>query len=723
MIKLYKDKGQLGRVQALTQSKRSLKLRILVPFKGVLQPRFGEFLLVRTSDDRAVVLRIDSCEPAGTLTSNSGEEYQVALVVRNAPLSDNIREEHLWYVYEGYILGAIDSDSELTFTPGLRTSPHVGAQVWRASDEVLNFLANIGTKESDPVIGRLSLGSEIAFLSDDKSSVPVRFDLTRLISKRTFVFSRAGYGKSNFVKLLITRLREQLVSSEHKCGILVFDPEGEYAFSTKAGLPGFADLQPFTNGLVVFTNRTIRTEFYQRFVGGNIKIDLRVLDPREVAEILFPTVSSDPQWKNIMTAFAGRNQRWWRHLIDQVHSNETIDFDYYKERINQLSSYGANSFMAFLRRLQHTVHQLHSPESSLLDKMVYHLKMGSVVVVDISILSDAIAGHIIELCLKKVFEYNQMKFMAEEDGNMITTVVVVEEAQNSLGTASMDETSPIVRWAKEGRKYNLGGIYITQQPSALAKELLSQGDNYFAMHLINHADLDSLNKVNAHFAEDVLTYLLNEPIKGNAYFWSAPYQPYVLNVQIDQFENGVVRLTDDQKAQILAKGDSAFATEEYAVKEKAARQEFAKQLRLGRGLYSVEDGENLLATYTKGRKALAIHPFFARQLLGEVLRGFKGLDDLLETSEDGARVATESLTLQMLNSLGWILDPRLAFLKHYGGKKAGWTDYMLLLDKENVKLDKDPGGVVIPEVKEVESANQSQSSEPTTPRRGRPRRK
>jgi len=78
--------------------------------------------------------------------------------------------------------------------------------------------------------------------------------------------------------------------------------------------------------------------------------------------------------------------------------------------------------------------------------------------------------------------------------------------------------------------------------------------------------------------------------------------------------------------------------------------------------------------------------------------------------------------LQLLNSLGWILDPRLVFLKHYGGKKAGWTDYMLLLDRENVKLEKDPGGVVIPEPKEEELAAEPQFSRHTPRRRGRPRR-
>lgn len=695
MINLFQK--EVGRVQGLTHQNRMINLSIVVPFKNIIQPKFGEFLLVKESDLKGVVLRVISCIPAGSLKSSSGDEYQVALSVRSTDLSDTLRDDHLWYVYSVMVLGAIQiKDNQLSYSPGIRNVPHLGFSVCRPSDDALNYLANIDTSDTDPLIGELSIGSELSYFSDGKSTVPVHFDLKRLISKRTFVFSRAGYGKSNFVKLLITRLREQVIKEHTKCGILIFDPEGEYAFKTKAGLPGFGDLEPFVDGLVVFTNRKINDPYYKNFIGGTIKIDLRILDPREVADILFPSSTAEAQWKNIMMALGGKNKNFWRAMIDEISYGGSPDFEEYKSKIQALDSFGANSFNAFVRRLQKTVLQLHSSESTLLDQVTYHLKQGSVVIIDISILSDVIAGHIIELTLKKIFEYNQEKFMAETEGDMITTVIVVEEAQNSLGSTRSDDQSPVVRWAKEGRKYNLGGIYITQQPSALAKELLSQGDNYFAMHLINHLDLDTLQKVNAHFSEDILTYLMGEPIRGNAYFWSAPYQPYVINVKIDQYENRVKVLSDEEKAKYLnGENEKKFASVEFKEKEKIVAQEFIKRIREGYGLYTVADSEGVLNEFTKGKKALAIKPFYAREVLGGILRDFEAFKDLL-TLEDSKEVAPEQYVIALFDEMQLLIDKRFVRMKQYGGKKGGVVDYFLLLSSENLKIEHKLPNAVIP---------------------------
>jgi hypothetical protein len=100
-----------------------------------------------------------------------------------------------------------------------------------------------------------------------------------------------------------------------------------------------------------------------------------------------------------------------------------------------------------------------------------------------------------------------------------------------------------VTWVKEGRKYQLGAILVTQQPGSIAPEFLSQGDNFFAFHLLSVGDLKALQAHNAHYSDDVLGSILNEPIKGNAYMWSAPDQPFVLPVKVGNFETWADSLT------------------------------------------------------------------------------------------------------------------------------------------------------------------------------------
>jgi hypothetical protein len=113
-------------------------------------------------------------------------------------------------------------------------------------------------------------------------------------------------------------------------------------------------------------------------------------------------------------------------------------------------------------------------------------------------------------------------------------VAIIEEAQSVLG-GSLDDSSPFVEWVKEGRKYDLGAVLVTQQPGSMASELLSQADNWFCFHLLSEVDARTLGKHNAHFSDDILAHLIGEPIPGNCYMWSAPHQPFVLPVRIRDF--------------------------------------------------------------------------------------------------------------------------------------------------------------------------------------------
>jgi hypothetical protein len=107
--------------------------------------------------------------------------------------------------------------------------------------------------------------------------------------------------------------------------------------------------------------------------------------------------------------------------------------------------------------------------------------------------------------------------------------------QSVLGR-QLEESSPFVEWVKEGRKYDLGAILITQQPGSMAPEILSQADNWFCFHLLSEGDAGTLGKYNAHFSDDVLAHLIAEPIPGNCFMWSAPHQPFVLPVRVRNFE-------------------------------------------------------------------------------------------------------------------------------------------------------------------------------------------
>jgi hypothetical protein len=171
-------------------------------------------------------------------------------------------------------------------------------------------------------------------------------------------------------------------------------------------------------------------------------------------------------------------------------------------------------------------------------------------VVDISQMRGSQGLQLAGVILGDIFEHNQNQF-TEADPKSIPTIAVIEEAQSVLGGSSQSEDGPFVSWVKEGRKYDLGALLITQQPGSLPQELLSQGDNFFVFHLLSQGDLISLKKANAHFSEDLLATLLNEPLVGNGVYWSsAPgtdrhSRPYPVSVRVLSFEDSYAMADPD----------------------------------------------------------------------------------------------------------------------------------------------------------------------------------
>jgi hypothetical protein len=163
------------------------------------------------------------------------------------------------------------------------------------------------------------------------------------------------------------------------------------------------------------------------------------------------------------------------------------------------------------------------------------LRHNRVVIVDISLLGGEDSLATTGMLMRRIF-HNNVRHLTDVAGQTVRCLAVLEEAQTMLGDRVLDDRNVFVRWVKEGRKYGLGCILVTQQPSSISSQIISQGDNFFAMHLLNENDLQTLKKHNAYFSDEILGFLRGEPIPGNCYFWSAPNQPFVLPARVRNFE-------------------------------------------------------------------------------------------------------------------------------------------------------------------------------------------
>ena len=125
--------------------------------------------------------------------------------------------------------------------------------------------------------------------------VSIKFPVQSLVSRRSFIFARAGFGKSNLNKLLFSKLYEQTPTvtkrgnREIPVGTIIFDPDGEYFWPDDKGRPGLCDVPVLQDKLVVFTPRKAPSPFYSSFVAGDIKLDIRRLSPSDVISIALVT--------------------------------------------------------------------------------------------------------------------------------------------------------------------------------------------------------------------------------------------------------------------------------------------------------------------------------------------------------------------------------------------------------------------------------------------------
>jgi hypothetical protein len=561
-VKLFDPGNVVGVFRGFSDSGMEFHADLVLPYREELQsiPMHGQFVLVQlTREDEAVLGRITSVAAEGRLVSPIGEDYAIRAVRDDRPIPDELRDQYLKYRVDIRVLGVERvAGDRLIFVPSHRRLPHVGAKVALCSDEVLADVANaVDAGPSAAEIGFLAFG-EFVYAGDDpragaedwmvtlQPAILPKFQVAQLVSRRSFVFARAGFGKSNLIKLLFSRLyaTDPALPSGGRTsagvGTVIFDPDGEYFWPDAHGRPGLCDVPSLAERLVVFTGQRAPSPAYQSFVVDKVKLDIRQLSAQRVLGIALPADRQDQQ--NVTKLKSLGTERWTR-LVDLIAAHR---YDVDPAEIRRICGIKpANEEQqtnAIIGNMVRVVDALHDPSSQMLRALKTALSDGKLCVVDISQLRGQRGLQLASIILAEIFSHNQREFTKAKP-EIVPCIAVVEEAQTVLApSATSAEDSPFVSWVKEGRKYGLGAVLVTQQPGSIPPELLSQGDNFFVFHLLSAGDLAALKRANAHFSDDLLATLLNEPLVGHGVFWSsAPgtdrsARPYPLPVRVLSFE-------------------------------------------------------------------------------------------------------------------------------------------------------------------------------------------
>jgi hypothetical protein len=448
-------------------------------------------------------------------------------------LSERDKQKMFSYTYKVRILGTFtDTGTSITFTTAVRKLPTVSYHARHLTKREVDFILN-DKNRGGAELGYLCIGEDV-----QKEKGAILFDVQKLRSSRTMVLAQSGYGKTNLVKTMLYH-----IVGDTSYGKLIFDLNGEYAFRSKKTY-GLADLneQKIRDNLVVYTDKKIPEAYQRRFIsGGRVAINMR--QHLAVADILNFGAGFSEVMKSFLLYLDENQVGAFITNIDQyvadpqrLHKDFSDFFGEIKKAGEEISA--KKTILAIRKRIRHLIDEgnLHQTASELVDQTFTYLKQGKTVIIDLSLKDNLDASIISSILIRELFERNKEHYTSDDQTKVIEAIALVEEAQNVLSEEFVrSNTNPFVRLAKEGRKFGLGLVAITQRPSAISEEIRTQAENFFAFHMGNSDDIRALVKSNVNYDGVISQFVQSETIKGNCYMVSAD-QAFALPVRINEFE-------------------------------------------------------------------------------------------------------------------------------------------------------------------------------------------
>jgi len=420
---------------------------------------------------------------------------------------------------------------ETTFERGISQYPAVNDQVHLVVEEDLARI--YGTIDSGQVtVGRLS-GAE---------SIPVRIDLDKLVTRHSAVLGSTGAGKSTAVTSLLRSISigQAGQPSFPNARILLIDIHGEYGRAlgsvakvfrvnplegeSKLYIPYWAldlnDLLPFLLGK---TDEKAMTAIYDRILEKKSNV---------VTAKNYPGADLHSLTAESPVPFSLK--QLWLELIDpeiktwlentQINSAITASGNagtltppsYPLPGMGGASPFVNKTGVLSIRR------QLDLLRSRLLDRQFdFLLRPGAwepnldgipekdlpelledwighdkpITVLDLSGVPSLVLMRLIGAILNITYEALFWARERPEGGRERPLLVVMEEAHRYLGKDSSSAARDAVqRIVKEGRKFGIGAMIVSQRPSEIDDTILSQCGTFFALRLSNPIDR---NKVQA----------------------------------------------------------------------------------------------------------------------------------------------------------------------------------------------------------------------------------
>ncbi|MBN2014659.1 MAG: ATP-binding protein [Candidatus Altiarchaeota archaeon] len=353
-----------------------------------------------------------------------------------------------------------------------------GSSVYLADDDIVKRILRQEEKKA-ACVGTLST----------RESVPVYISVNDLISRHCAILAMTGSGKSYTVGVVIEELLKK------KGAVVVFDPHGEYkgismgnAKTKVYGVKGDSKIKIETSSLrsIDFINLvpdlteaqrdlidaviTLARKFYDRYDLNIIKDVMGLIyDAKEGRDILAENISEGDI----------------KELSKRV-GLTTIGSTIRKiERLNRLAIF------------------------ELKGTPIEDIVAGNqLTVIDLSDADERLSETIIAAITRRIFEARKAYVKDGEGRFDVPAFLIVEEAHNFAPRTSEDRKilsrSILKKIAREGRKFGVGLCIVSQRPSRLDADVLSQCNTQIILKIVNPADQEYIRQSVESVTEDIV---------------------------------------------------------------------------------------------------------------------------------------------------------------------------------------------------------------------------
>ena len=367
-----------------------------------------------------------------------------------------------------------------------KSLPTQFSRVVSPAPEDFAFLAG---RMGDLPIGRLRSGETVV---DFSVGVP-----GRSLASHVGIFATTGMGKSNLLQVISAGV----MSANGRYGLLIIDPHGEHR--SALGRHPWAGL-----ALRTYSDRRLPNTSTLRISLAELSVDdLRTAyewsRPQEEAlhELERHYSAALPRSEVVSERAAGNTRSspgpGRREGLAWLAEFATVE-DLAGFRDVELSARVALNTLQVVHRRARRIIELPcisaDPAVSVGRRILSELLEGKVVLVDVSGLGGTEEVLVASYLTRRVLEEWQGAFLSDPERHKQLPVVAVafEEAQRVLSANKDRESNVFPRVAREGRKFGVGLLAVTQQPKLLDDELLSQFNTLFVLGLADEKDRNIL---------------------------------------------------------------------------------------------------------------------------------------------------------------------------------------------------------------------------------------